>query len=210
MIAVLLVACSGGPAAEAPVAAPPVAPLEVPGSAPVVVADVPPVGAPPAPAKPPADAAALLAGIPADHLGKHTPIMNEMSGQAAGESVDLTADTVVFGVPCAGGEGALQVGEGFWGCVLSREATIGPWTLRADTFVGPWYGSWQLSAVVLENVVPPPENIVVGGLTCHTYVHYRADGTLEACALAVETSGLPAGTDVEVAPDGAVTRMIGD
>lgn len=170
-----------------------------------------PVGSTPAVAPaPPKDAAALLAGIPADRVGKRVPMKNEMSGETVGELIDLTADTEVFGVPCRGGDGALQLGDGYWGCVLSREATVGGWKLRPDTFVGPWFGTWQLSAVVFENVVPPPVSLPVGAVTCEHYVHYRADGSLEACALAMEAAGLPAGMDVEIAPDGTITMMVGD
>ena len=127
---VVLVACSGGASPEAPVAEPPVVPVVAPLELPPIVAEAPSTVV----VTPPVDAATLLAGIPADHVGKHTPIVNELSGQTEGESVDLTADTDVFGVPCRGGDGALQLVDGHWGCVLSREATVGVWKLRADTF----------------------------------------------------------------------------
>lgn len=207
----LLVACSGGAGSEAPVVPPPPVQVDASPAAPVV----PPVAAPAIPSvavavAPPADAAALLAGLSAENAGKRAPITNELSGQTDGESVDLKAETEVFGVPCLGGDGALQLADGYWGCVLARDATVGSWRLRADTFVPVWYGTWQPRAVVLENAIPSPATVVVGGVSCQTYVHYRADGTLEACTLAAEAQGHPVGADVEVARDGAITLMIGD
>ncbi|MCB9677667.1 MAG: hypothetical protein H6737_21355 [Alphaproteobacteria bacterium] len=169
----------------------------------------------PEPSAPPAraEADAMLPGAPRDAAallalleGETTPVVNDLSGDVVGQSVERAAAGDVAGVPCAA---IVTAWDEAWGCALTREWSHGGYTLAAGESATLHYGSGRHAGLSIGALVPSREAEVFGGVPCARYVRFHPDGSVWRCTLSAAhgfAAGvvLPVGSEVTLRPDGTV------
>jgi len=139
--------------------------------------------------------------------GTVKPIINELSGEKAGEMLTRQAPAAVGGVPCGA---VVHVYDDTWGCDVTE-----PFTLSGHTATG-WtavhYGTGSRANLIAEQLVPPQEHLDVGGVACQEWAHLHPDGSLAGCALrTAHTFGsvaLPAKSDFTLRADGSLQTAV--
>jgi hypothetical protein len=158
----------------------------------------------------PGGADELIALVPAEQSGGRTELFNELSGERAGEAIELLVDTEVAGLPCAAG--VLNVWQETWGCELARDFELGGLTSAAGDYLGVHYGTGGRVSASGDSLVPPVEMIELAGVACDRWAAFHPDGSLAVCDLAADhmigAIMLTAETTVTLRPDGTVEMAI--